>query len=103
MSLFWKPSGMPVILHELKNGQHVEGYYKDTWSSQIFWRKVTHARVSVEDYKDYKSVYIFMPGGKKKRIGQLYNGGTWYQDRDYSWRLYDGFRYSKPSRRRILP
>lgn len=109
MNIFWKPKGMPVRLQALKDGQHVEGYYKGRFDS--LWRRTKDAVIRIEQknemgYRDnyvQKRMYILIRGDLgKKSVGRWY-GEDFLEDSDYRFRLYDGCRYTKPRRRRILP
>ena len=103
MILFWKPCGRPVNIHKLKNGQHVEGYYKRRFDT--FWKKIPYAEISIKEYPGYKEwtiMDILIPGnGGAIRMGINYGGDETKDESSYRFRLYDGFRYAKPRKRRF--
>ena len=100
--IFWKPSGMPVNICLLRHGQHVEGHYKGRFDTM--WKKIKHAEIRIKPYgdHDWTIMDILIPGtGGAIRMGTFYGKDGWSDDSNYSFKLYDGLRYTKTRRRRF--
>lgn len=103
--IFWRPKGRRLSIYDLKDGMHVEGYYKHQFDSM--WKKMKEGTVSIKPYsreRDYgwTIVEILVRGQMSPmRVGINYGKDEPFRDGSTQVRLYDGLVYTKRRKRRF--